>query len=65
MAEIHALGMASTSSSTPSSTEELMRNTSNESIPWVIQKYGGTSVGKSLDGITRIVECVAARNPPY
>lgn len=52
--------MTSTSSSTPSSSDELLRNSSDDSVPWVIQKYGGTSVGKSLDGITRIVESVPA-----
>lgn len=46
---------------TPDSYEEvLLRNPSDDSIPWIIQKYGGTSVGKSLDSITRIVEYVTA-----
>ncbi|ORY33373.1 putative aspartate kinase [Naematelia encephala] len=35
---------------------ELRRNVSDESVPWIVQKYGGTSVGKSLDSITRIVD---------
>lgn len=34
--------------------ENLVRNSVD--LPWVIQKYGGTSVGKSLDSITAIVE---------
>jgi hypothetical protein len=40
------------------SVEELTRNSADESVPWLIQKYGGTSVGKSLDSITKIVEYV-------
>lgn len=36
--------------------ENLYRNSADESTPWLIQKYGGTSVGKSLDSITKIVE---------
>lgn len=36
--------------------ETLVRNSADDSVPWVIQKYGGTSVGKSLDSITKIVE---------
>lgn len=49
---------ASTSASTPTSlpVEELLRNSLEEHVPWVVQKYGGTSVGKSLDSITKIVE---------
>ncbi len=35
-----------------------MRNSADPSVPWVVQKYGGTSVGKSLDSITQIVEYV-------
>lgn len=35
-----------------------MRNSADQSVPWVVQKYGGTSVGKSLDSITQIVEYV-------
>ncbi|KAI9634124.1 putative aspartate kinase [Dioszegia hungarica] len=37
-------------------TEQLIRNSTDESVPWVVQKYGGTSVGKSLDSICKIVE---------
>lgn len=36
--------------------EPLYRNSADENTPWLIQKYGGTSVGKSLDSITQIVE---------
>jgi aspartate kinase len=36
--------------------EDLVRNSADESVPWVVQKFGGTSVGKSLDSITQIVE---------
>lgn len=36
--------------------EPLYRNSADENTPWIIQKYGGTSVGKSLDSITQIVE---------
>ncbi|KAK1922001.1 putative aspartate kinase [Papiliotrema laurentii] len=49
--------MASRSGSPDSyASEELLRNSADESTPWVVQKYGGTSVGKSLDSICRIVE---------
>lgn len=34
--------------------ENLLHNSAD--LPYVIQKYGGTSVGKSLDSITGIVE---------
>ena len=50
--------MASGSSSPTSSVETLLRNSTDENVPWVVQKYGGTSVGKSLDSIVRIVEWV-------
>lgn len=36
--------------------ENLLSNSADESVPYVVQKYGGTSVGKSLDSITAIVE---------
>lgn len=36
--------------------ETLLSNSADERVPYVIQKYGGTSVGKSLDSITAIVE---------
>lgn len=47
---------SSSGASTPTAygDENLLRNSLD--LPWVIQKYGGTSVGKSLDSITRIVE---------
>ncbi|KAK4689584.1 aspartate kinase, partial [Tremellales sp. Uapishka_1] len=50
--------MSSTRGSTPtgSSPEELLQNPTDPSIPWVVQKYGGTSVGKSIDSIGKIVE---------
>ncbi len=44
-------------SSTPTGlvyADDLQRN--NESLPWTVQKYGGTSVGKSLGQISSIVE---------
>ena len=50
---------SSTSGSTASSAEELVRNSADDSVPWIIQKYGGTSVGKSLESVTKIVESVA------
>ncbi|WRT70148.1 uncharacterized protein IL334_007142 [Kwoniella shivajii] len=52
------------SGSTPTSVtpEELVRNSADENVPWVVQKYGGTSVGKSLDSITKIVESYIANN---
>lgn len=49
----------SSGASTPKdaySEEPLYRNSSDDRTPWLIQKYGGTSVGKSLDSITKIVE---------
>jgi hypothetical protein len=56
---------SSTSGSTPTSfvVEDLVRNSTDPSVPWVVQKYGGTSVGKSLDSITKIVEqvCIPLR----
>ncbi|OCF38044.1 aspartate kinase [Kwoniella heveanensis CBS 569] len=48
--------MSLQSTPTTASPEELVRNSADESVPWVVQKYGGTSVGKSLDSITKIVE---------
>lgn len=58
-----ALKMASPAGSTPTGSgsfieperEDLLRNSTDESVPWVVQKYGGTSVGKSLDSICAIV----------
>jgi len=50
--------MTSGTASPDSYEEVLLRNPADESVPWVVQKYGGTSVGKSLDSITRIVEYV-------
>lgn len=51
---------SSSGASTPKTYYEdegpLFRNPSDEKAPWLIQKYGGTSVGKSLDSITKIVE---------
>ena len=52
--------MASPAGSTPTGSvlyerEDLLRNSTDESVPWVVQKYGGTSVGKSLDSICAIV----------
>jgi aspartate kinase len=53
------MSLADSQSSTPTSyTEELVRNSSSDDVPWVIQKYGGTSVGKSLESICNIVEYV-------
>lgn len=54
-------GASSASTSGPSTPtyygdESLKRNGAD--LPYVIQKYGGTSVGKSLDSITEIVEYV-------
>ncbi|BEJ11659.1 hypothetical protein CspHIS471_0201190 [Cutaneotrichosporon sp. HIS471] len=40
--------------------ERLKANSTDESVPYVVQKYGGTSVGKSLDSITGIVESYLA-----
>ncbi|WWD03740.1 hypothetical protein V865_001796 [Kwoniella europaea PYCC6329] len=48
--------MSSGSTPTTATPEELYRNTPDGNFPWVVQKYGGTSVGKSLDSITKIVE---------
>ncbi|OCF61379.1 aspartate kinase [Kwoniella mangroviensis CBS 10435] len=48
--------MSSGSTPTTATPEELYRNSSDGNFPWVVQKYGGTSVGKSLDSITKIVE---------
>ncbi|WVN90867.1 uncharacterized protein L203_106110 [Cryptococcus depauperatus CBS 7841] len=52
--------MSSASTSTFAPIEELWRNSADENVPWVIQKYGGTSVGKSLENITQIVESYIA-----
>lgn len=54
------MSITGSQSSTPTSytNDDLVRNPSSESAQWVIQKYGGTSVGKSLDSICQIVECV-------
>lgn len=38
--------------------EENLVGNGDSSLPYVVQKYGGTSVGKSLDSIGSIVECV-------
>ncbi|WVQ84666.1 hypothetical protein IAT38_006821 [Cryptococcus sp. DSM 104549] len=54
--------MSSASTPTSSPLEDLIRNSADESVPWVVQKYGGTSVGKSLDSITKIVESYIASN---
>ncbi|WVQ66897.1 uncharacterized protein L199_005088 [Kwoniella botswanensis] len=48
--------MSSGSTPTTATPEELYRNSPDGNFPWVVQKYGGTSVGKSLDSITKIVE---------
>ncbi|WWC64495.1 uncharacterized protein I303_107105 [Kwoniella dejecticola CBS 10117] len=48
--------MSSSSTPTSATPEELWRNSTDPNIPWVVQKYGGTSVGKSLESITKIVE---------
>ncbi|WVR07616.1 hypothetical protein IAU60_004658 [Kwoniella sp. DSM 27419] len=48
--------MSTVSTPTTVTPEELVRNSADDSVPWVVQKYGGTSVGKSLDSITNIVE---------
>ncbi|KAL1412789.1 Aspartokinase [Vanrija albida] len=42
--------------------ESLLHNDVGANLPWVIQKYGGTSVGKSLDSITQIVESYLKTN---
>ncbi|KIR41431.1 aspartate kinase [Cryptococcus deuterogattii 99/473] len=47
--------MSSASTPTAPYLEDLIRNSLDQDIPWVVQKYGGTSVGKSLDNITKIV----------
>lgn len=49
----HAMSSASTP--TAPYLEDLVRNSLDQTLPWVVQKYGGTSVGKSLDNITKIV----------
>ncbi|KAK8853286.1 hypothetical protein IAR55_003990 [Kwoniella newhampshirensis] len=54
--------MSDASTPTSATPEELLRNSADESVPWVVQKYGGTSVGKSLDSITKIVESYIANN---
>ncbi|WVR00111.1 hypothetical protein IAU59_007253 [Kwoniella sp. CBS 9459] len=54
--------MSFQSTPTTASPEELVRNSADESVPWVVQKYGGTSVGKSLDSITKIVESYISNN---
>ncbi|ODN94786.1 aspartate kinase [Cryptococcus wingfieldii CBS 7118] len=46
-------------SATPT-PEHLIRNSTDPSVPWVVQKYGGTSVGKSLESITKIVDSYIA-----
>ncbi|WWC72090.1 uncharacterized protein I206_106050 [Kwoniella pini CBS 10737] len=48
--------MSSSSTPTSATPEELWRNSTDSNTPWVVQKYGGTSVGKSLESITKIVE---------
>jgi hypothetical protein len=53
------MSLADSRGSTPTSyAENLISNSSSDDVPWVIQKYGGTSVGKSLDSICSIVEYV-------
>ncbi|OWZ35764.1 aspartate kinase [Cryptococcus neoformans c45] len=47
--------MSSASTPTAPYLEDLVRNSLDQNLPWVVQKYGGTSVGKSLDNITKIV----------
>ncbi|WWD19710.1 hypothetical protein CI109_104174 [Kwoniella shandongensis] len=54
--------MSDTSTPTSATPEELLRNSADDNVPWVVQKYGGTSVGKSLDSITKIVESYIANN---
>ncbi|WVQ74304.1 hypothetical protein IAR50_003901 [Cryptococcus sp. DSM 104548] len=46
--------------STTPTPEHLIRNSTDPSVPWVVQKYGGTSVGKSLESITKIVDSYIA-----
>jgi hypothetical protein len=54
------MSLADSRGSTPTSyAENLVSNSSSDNVPWVIQKYGGTSVGKSLDSICNIVEYVS------
>ncbi|WWC91818.1 uncharacterized protein L201_006765 [Kwoniella dendrophila CBS 6074] len=48
--------MSSGSTPTSATPEELYRNSADPNVPWIVQKYGGTSVGKSLENITNIVE---------
>lgn len=43
-------------SSNSSSEPPLLANSIEDDAPWVVQKYGGTSVGKSLESIGSIVE---------
>ena len=60
------MSLADSRGSTPTSyAENLVSNSSSDNVPWVIQKYGGTSVGKSLDSICNIVEYVHMRGHMY
>jgi len=60
------MSLSDSRGSTPTSySENLVSNSSSDNVPWVIQKYGGTSVGKSLDSICDIVEYVRMPGHTY